>query len=224
MQNVLLGFRVAGEEERLDANAVHVWDVESGRKLRAFGGKRFATALSVAPDGRTLTTCDFRDSNVQLWEMLTGQERGAARRAQRHGVRRRLRARRPQAGDGRHGRHAARVGRCLRCKELRRLEGHRGWVLGLAWSPDGTKIVTTSTDTTALVWDVSDLRPPDAKQLSQAELDAAWADLLGSGRGAYAVIGVLAAAPGPGDDLFGRAFEAAARPGPGGLGAAASPT
>jgi hypothetical protein len=80
-------------------------------------------------------------------------------------------------------------------KELRRLEGHRGWLLGVAWSPDGKRIVTTSTDTTALVWDVSDLGKQASRQLGAQELDAAWTALAGDARDAFRVIGTLAAAP-----------------------------
>ena len=37
---------------------------------------------------------------------------------------------------------------------LKTLRGHGGAVLSLTWSPDGSLLVSTSQDTTALVWDV----------------------------------------------------------------------
>ena len=45
--------------------------------------------------------------------------------------------------------------------ELRRLAGHRGWVMAVAFSPDGRRLVSGGADTTALAWDVSALRPPE---------------------------------------------------------------
>jgi WD40 repeat protein len=38
---------------------------------------------------------------------------------------------------------------------VRTLRGHGGRVLGVAWSPDGTLLVSCSDDTSALVWDVA---------------------------------------------------------------------
>ena len=39
---------------------------------------------------------------------------------------------------------------------LKTLRGHGGAIRSLTWSPDGTLLVSTSTDTTALVWNVSE--------------------------------------------------------------------
>ena len=40
-------------------------------------------------------------------------------------------------------------------KELARLDGHDSTINGAAWSPDGTRIVTTSDDRTARVWETT---------------------------------------------------------------------
>src|SRR5262249_35114001 len=63
-------------------------------------------------------------------------------------------------------------------KEIGRLEGHRGWVLAVAFSPDGTKLVSGGLDTTALIWDVSRFtrRPAPAAELTAAELASCWED------------------------------------------------
>src|SRR5207302_10262310 len=70
-------------------------------------------------------------------------------------------------------------------QEVGRLQGHQGGVVGLAFSADGTRLVSGSLDTTALVWKVGKHtrttrigRPEDAP-LAGRELEALWADLAG---------------------------------------------
>jgi WD40 repeat protein len=41
-------------------------------------------------------------------------------------------------------------------KEVRALSGHRGLILSLAFSRNGRKLVSSSTDGTSLVWDLAE--------------------------------------------------------------------
>jgi WD40 repeat protein len=66
--------------------------------------------------------------------------------------------------------------------ELAWLDGHRGPVQRLAFSPDGRRLATASFDTTALVWDVTRYQKQARARrlrLSAGELEAAWAALAG---------------------------------------------
>jgi WD40 repeat protein len=51
------------------------------------------------------------------------------------------------------GEHAARVWDLATGQELFRLEGHKGSVLGLAWSGDGSRLLTGSADGALILWD-----------------------------------------------------------------------
>jgi RNA polymerase sigma factor (sigma-70 family) len=65
-------------------------------------------------------------------------------------------------------------------QEVGRLEGHQGGITALAFSADGSRLISGSLDTTAQVWDVSQkLRASAANSmgLESKELDTLWADL-----------------------------------------------
>jgi WD40 repeat protein len=39
------------------------------------------------------------------------------------------------------------------------LHGHKGWVYGIAFSPDGKRLVSASSDKTAILWDLATRKP-----------------------------------------------------------------
>jgi hypothetical protein len=83
-------------------------------------------------------------------------------------------------------------------KELARFEGHESSISGLAFFPDGTKLASSSWDTTVLVWDLTTLNrreKPPTVELSTRQLDSLWADLAGDDAPkAYRAIGNLTGA------------------------------
>jgi hypothetical protein len=81
-------------------------------------------------------------------------------------------------------------------KEVGRLEGHRSWVQTVAFSPDGTKLVSGGIDTAALIWDVSRFtkRGPSV-ELTAKDLESCWEDLGRDAAIAYRSIGRLSAGP-----------------------------
>ena len=51
-------------------------------------------------------------------------------------------------------------------------DAHSNWIMSVAFSPDGTKIVSGSRDQTIKVWDLG--APEPSNRLSLAKTDACW--------------------------------------------------
>jgi hypothetical protein len=70
-------------------------------------------------------------------------------------------------------------------------------VLTVAFSPDGTRLVSGGLDTTALVWDLRRFakRPGAAADLTAAQLQQCWEDLGGTAASAYRAMGKLLSSP-----------------------------
>jgi RNA polymerase sigma factor (sigma-70 family) len=87
-------------------------------------------------------------------------------------------------------------------RELGLLEGHEGSVVSLLFSPDGQRLFSGGSDTTALTWDLTKLTgarrgsPDAAPKLQPQALDALWTDLAGKdATRAFDAIRKLSASP-----------------------------
>jgi hypothetical protein len=169
---------------------IQMYDLETGGEIRAFTGHgHIVSALALSADGRTLLSgCD--DRSARLWEVLTGQEIFAL-----PGHRRtvgavalspdgRLAA---SAGgsatnpcDDEPAPHQIRLWDVFTGKEAAYFELHTADVLSLAFSADGSRLVSGLHDGTALVWDVASLPRLPALTVRADELDGLWRDLAGS--------------------------------------------
>jgi RNA polymerase sigma factor (sigma-70 family) len=168
---------------------VGVWDIASGKESRRLRGhKREVNSVAFSPDGRLLASSSF-DGDLFLWEPATGKQVASLGRSD---------------GPGRNGVNVLAVtfspdGRVLASAEQpftsedgssitlwdvgtgqvrRRLAGHQGDVNALAFAGGGRILVSASTDTTALVWDVTaPLQQGQAKALSRVQREEVWKDL-----------------------------------------------
>jgi RNA polymerase sigma factor (sigma-70 family) len=192
-----MGFSPAGDVLAADlANGTFLLlDAITGSEVPRLRLSENVPTWSFAPDGKTLAT-GMANGAVRLWEVATGRERTQ------------LPALNPQrmafSPDGRVLVLGDRDGALRLCwattgQELRRLRGHRNEITYFAFSPDGKMLVSGSWDTTALVWDISDLLerkqdPPGELEAGQRE--ALWTDLAsGDAALAYRAMQALAAAP-----------------------------
>jgi hypothetical protein len=97
------------------------------------------------------------------------------------------------------GQKAIRLWETTTGKERRGWPGHQGYIRSLAFSPDGTRLVSASDDTTALVWDMTGWEQPGRTpvgKLSAKQLQALWTDLAGDDAAkAYRAVWLLARHP-----------------------------
>jgi RNA polymerase sigma factor (sigma-70 family) len=171
-----------------------LWDMRTGKQLRQIDtGKHVVSRLVFSPDGRTIATIN-REDTITLWEMASGKERFSFPSTEAHNLLtftpdgRTLLA----AGDASPIIHvySIRTG-----KELAQLKGHGGPVTALAVREK--VLVSTSTDTTALVWNLAGLNheQPAVVELDEARTEALWHDLgSADARKAYQAIRTLSAA------------------------------
>ncbi len=166
---------------------IRVWDTATGRKLREYPLPRGHNGSSAAlsPDGRLLAMeCNPSDRKQEclliLMDLATGQ------------VIQRIDKSSPDfsllISFSPDGRMLAWTGfkdlsiRLLEVasgRERRRLVGHRGRIDSLvAFSADGRRLLSGSSDTTALVWDLARISPPPPAKA--ADMEPLWNDLAGT--------------------------------------------
>jgi WD40 repeat protein len=193
----------------LEAGKVVLWDVEARAKFRtiALSNKLFSQ-LALSPDGALLATLGFDGkSNVSylnLWDVETGRENRFFRKDGFFDAV-------TFAPDGRSlalgciqvagDRKRPQREFLLQLWEVatgqmrREWNGHQGSLGALAFFPDGRRLLSGSSDGTALVWDVLK-RNDSSRPLSADRMHALWTDLADRDAAkAFDAIASLIAAP-----------------------------
>jgi WD40 repeat protein/transcriptional regulator with XRE-family HTH domain len=135
-----------------DDGALKIWDVSSGALLKNFSEfGDVVLGVTFSPDGKQLA---FTDGTLQMWKLsdqngITYEELfnipGAA----------------PDSFSADGSRLAGYVGNDIKIwdaasgRELLTLTGHRNWIMGLAFSPDGSRLASTSKDGSIKVWSLA---------------------------------------------------------------------
>jgi WD40 repeat protein len=132
-------------------HTARVWEVDSGRLVAQLNDKGAVRSAVFSTDGRRVVTVA---GDATVWESATGRELARFRQTVAD-----LR----QAAFSPDGSrlltaggtdYSARIWDIAQRRELLRLT-HDGVVNGVAYSPDGTRVLTTSGDHTARVWDAA---------------------------------------------------------------------
>jgi WD40 repeat protein/serine/threonine protein kinase len=143
-------------------NTVKVWDVETGQEvftLRGHTGPVFSVFFS--HDGRRLASLGFSNSAVLVWDLTTG---GPGELTPRFSLR--------KHSNGAWSAALSPDDRCLAVGAgvadgivrvydlttgdlLHSLQGHIDRVVSVAYSPDGTRLASTSLDRTVKIWDTA---------------------------------------------------------------------
>jgi WD40 repeat protein len=146
-----------------DSNEVVVWGVPAGTRMATYPVPRFdnyggTPGIPFAADRDLNLTAVAPQDTIYLIELATGKIRWSARATDEAVKALAL------SPDGRLLASGAgftdpviRLWDVASGKEVRRLEGHRVWVGGLVFWPDGKKLASASADQTIRLWDLSDL-------------------------------------------------------------------
>ena len=158
-------------------NTVRVWDVETGQELRCFEGHTDKVwDTDVSADGRFVAS-GSHDGTLRLWDISTESILSAdegLNASIESGEGRVLLDVSPQAvrsvafspdgqslvvglakGQASNPEYSLRLLDTETGREIRRLVGHREVVADVAFSPDGKRILSSSTDSNVILWDAT---------------------------------------------------------------------
>ncbi|KAE9394627.1 hypothetical protein BT96DRAFT_886390 [Gymnopus androsaceus JB14] len=114
--------------------SVRIWDASTGKEMHKLEGHTsWVSSVAFSPDGTQIVSGSY-DQSVRIWDASTGKEM--------HKL------------EG-HTHSSVRIWDASTGKEMHKLEGHTHLVNSVAFSPDGTQIVSGSDDQSVRIWDAS---------------------------------------------------------------------
>jgi WD40 repeat protein/transcriptional regulator with XRE-family HTH domain len=141
-----------------DSGITHIWEVSSGKEHLALPGHLDAVVhVAFSPDGSRLATASF-DGTAKVWDLTTGKEMFSLREDSA-GFQVYWVAFSPDgsklatSGTDTEQRGWASIWDAKTGQKTMTLPGHGPGMRSVAFSPDGTHMVTANEDRTATVWD-----------------------------------------------------------------------
>jgi len=133
---------------------IAIWDATTGREIiRMTGHSEPVTGIVFSPNGRLLVSCSGRDTNIKIWDAITGELIRNIPQANATNI--------SFSPDGNRigstnlnneTRNIVRIWSITNGNELMTLIGHSDGVRSLTYSPDGRQIMTSSYDGTIKIW------------------------------------------------------------------------
>jgi RNA polymerase sigma factor (sigma-70 family) len=173
---------------------IHLWEADTGKELRSIATPhQMVYALAFSPDGSALASGGMQ-AGIHLWDATTGRLLRRWETPQSH-LGHLAFSRNGRMLVSGHGDARVRLWEVATGKERTCLVGHRSNIRAVAFAPDGRRVASGSDDTTILVWDATGGACSDAA-LSAKQLQALWADLIGTDAGrAYRAMWQMALSP-----------------------------
>ena len=135
---------------------VKVWDVRTGQDTTLAEHAGAVVSVVYSPDGTTIISAGGSDDNtIKVWDVATGNRIRTIRTSALVSMTLSPDGAQIATGEGYSRSGRVKLWDVATGKKIATLSGHTRGVLSVAFSPDGTKIVSGSRDNTIKVWDVS---------------------------------------------------------------------